>query len=259
MKSDHQNPFDQLAELELNSGSKDDLFAETTISADLRFHEEELEIDNYVIRVGISCATLELELWGADITPGTRLNDRPKKAIETRQTEKRVNTAKRGISGQASGSTGGVTLEGRGSIFGSKELSREQTQELSSDWTTDFVSCRPGKRWAICDPSDISKQDFLTGTFIANERLCEISRKKNANNVEVSAKIVVRRRDLVIQPEGNSIQKELRKLTHQEKFIKAIIARAIVEGTTQQSFEAQYGQFVIARSRLSGENDDEHQ
>ncbi len=258
MKPDHQNPFDQLAELELNSGSKDDLVAETTIFADLRFHEEELAVDSYVIHVGVSSATLELELWGADITPGTRLNDRPKKEIKTRLFEKRVETAKRGISGQASGSTGGATLESRGVIFGSKELASEQTQELSSDWTTDFVSCRPGKRWAICDPSDISRQDFLTGTFIANERLCEVSRKKDANNVEVSAKIVVRRRDLVIQPEGNSIQKELRKLTHQEKFIKAIIAKAIVEGTTQQSFEAQYGQFVIAQSRISGENDEEH-
>lgn len=254
MKAEHQNPFDALAELELNCGPKQDLFSDTDIFAELRIDEDEIEIEGFFVTIGVSRALLALDVWGCEVLPGSRLNDRSKASVHSKLVDSRTKNANRALTagGKATPSSGSVNMGGSISAQSSDGRNVQHTHE----WATNFVVCRPGKRWQIHDPVDVDRSGVLSGTFVANERLCAVSSRPDANLVEIQGSLSVRRRDFVTSPEGNMVARELRKRTHQDKFIKAILAKSIVENSNQSASENQTGRIILAKSSLSGEDDD---
>lgn len=257
MKSEHDNPFDLLAELELNPGDADDMFANTNVFTELRFDEEELEIDgSYQISVSVVRATLQLELWGSDIVPGTRLNDDSKPSI------KRTKSIKQQLHGGVDAEAAiGVSRDfpiptANANLKVSGEVSYDQCDESETTWNESSVVAKSGKRWLIEEPDGRATQRNLVGTYINNQRLCEIEAKERANSVEVVGRITIRRGDIIVNPDGNPVQKKWRSLHHKQKFISAIIAKAIVEGTDQTTAENQTGRITLAKSILTEADDD---
>ncbi|WP_342070433.1 hypothetical protein [Yoonia algicola] len=257
MKSKHDNPFDLLAELELNAGDANDMFASTDVFTDLRFDEEELEIDDsYQISVSVVRATLQLELWGSDIVPGTRLNDHAKGSMTRRRTIRQQLH-------RSGGAEGGVGIDARRPIPAAEakvkvqgQVSRDQCDEYEEVWTEERVIAKSGKRWLIEEPNGRQTQQNLIGTYINNQRLCKIEAKERANSVEVVGRITIRRGDIIATPDGNPVQKTWRALHHKQKFLAAVLAKAIVEGTNQTSTEDQTGRITLAKSTLTEAEDD---
>lgn len=242
------NPFDLLGEVELNAGDNDDLFSNTEVFAEVRFDEDELEVEgSYEISVSLTKCYLELELWGCEIVPGSRLNDRPKEAIHHETKIRRQATARAAVSAKANTSKSGASghFAAEGALVG--EHSDEHLS--SSSWETNCVVAKSGKRWLLQEPSAAAP---LSGTYIANERLCEITPNEHTNNVEVLARLTTRKRDIIVEPQGTSIEAAYRKIKHQQKFIAAIIAKSLSEASSDSEKDVENGKIVIGKSRLFG-------
>lgn len=142
MKRNHENPFDSLIELELYSGSDDELFVSSNVLADLRCDEEEIELEDYSFYVGIRRAHLQLDLAGCDILPGTRLNDRS-------SAQDAVIVQKRGSVASGSVLRGGLgasqaEVEPQGSW--SKQRSSDKSTSAEVSYQRSYVTSRPGKK-----------------------------------------------------------------------------------------------------------------
>lgn len=253
MKASHENPFNFLSELELNAGEAEDLFSSTEIFCELRFSQEQLDLEDVEVSVGAYRATLTVETWGCDIVPGSRLNDLSRPMEQARLTSRRIRTAKGAVSAkahfsqrEAGGGIGGV---------GSAELETEKNDERSVEWQSLHVKCKAGKRWIIENATAVDLGAVLDGTYISNQRLCEIAARENSNLVEFVGLVSVRKRDLQIEFDGNPVRRELRKYTHQEKVIKALMAKALVQGSHDPDRAFGAGEITISRSILSGEGD----
>lgn len=250
MKRKHENPFDSLVELELFSGSDEELFVSTDVFADLRCDEEEIELENYSFYVGIRRAHLQLDLAGCEILPGTRLNDRS-------SAQDAVVVQKRGSVSSGSVLGGGLSasqadIDAKGSW--SKQKSSDQSTSAEASYQRSYVTSRPGKKWEVRNPSELIESQCLSGTFLSNDRLCQVERRDGSNLVEVSGRVLVRRRDLTFRVDGNPLVKELRGIIHKERFMKAVVAKSLVENTGQQESELQIGALVVARSTISSED-----
>jgi hypothetical protein len=253
MKANHENPFNFLSELELNAGEAEDLFSSTEIFCELRFSKEQLDLADVEVSVGASRATLTVETWGCDIVPGSRLNDLSRPMEQAKITSRQRRTAKGAISAgaqfsqkEASGRFGGV---------GSAELETEKNDERSVEWESLHVKSKAGKRWMVENATTVDLGAALDGTYIANERLCEIGARESANLVEFVGLVSVRKRDLVIEFDGSPVRRELRKFTHQEKVIKALMAKSLVQGSHDPDRAFGAGEIIVSRSTLSGEGD----
>lgn len=224
--------------------------------AEVRFDEDEIEIEGmYSIQVSTSRVSLELELWGCDILPGSRLNDQSKAASTFELTRKRQLTAEAALNGNAGVETSQLQVPSV-KISGSAGLAQFQEEELieSKSWEDRFVVCKSGKRWLI--EEDCNGGLALSGTYIANQRLCSVVPKELSNNVDITAELVMRKRDLIVEPEGNPVQAKFRKHKHQQKFIAAIIAKSLVKKAGQEESELISGRMVIGRSSLRTNEDE---
>ena len=250
MKRNHENPFDSLVELELFSTSDDELFVSSDVLADLRCDEEEIELEDYSFYVGIRRAHLQLDLAGCDILPGTRLNDRSS-AQDAVLVQKRGSVASSSvINGGLSASQ--VEVNAQASWANQKISDRSTSAEVS--YQRSYVTSRPGKKWEVRNPSELIESQCLSGTFLSNDRLCQVERREGSNLVEVVGRVLIRRRDLTFRVDGNPVVRELRGIIHKERFMKAVVAKSLVENTGQQESELQVGALVVARSTISSED-----
>jgi hypothetical protein len=250
MKQNHENPFDSLVELELFSGSDEELFVSSDVLADLRCDEEEIELEDYSFYVGIRRAHLQLDLAGCDILPGTRLNDHSSVQSAVMVQKRGAIASSSVVKGSLSASRADVDAQGSWS----KQRSSDKSTLAEVSYQRNFVTSRPGKKWEVRNPSELIESQCLSGTFLSNDRLCEVQRREGSNLVEVSGKVLVRRRDLTFRVDGNMVVRELRGIIHKEKFMKAVVAKSLVENTGQEESELQVGALVIARSTISSED-----
>lgn len=252
LKLNHKNPFADLSELELNEAFEASVSGEHEINAELRFSTYELEVDGLAVEIGTSRATLQLELWGSEIKPGTRLNDGTgRKSTELVELSNEDRTTVDGNIGlKAGGSSPDLIATGNAGKSSSRTLSKKSVTEGAKH----RVKAKAGQKWLIEEP-DADADYSLDDTYIANERLCAVVRKPDTNMVEVSAKIVVRKKDLNIKPEGMPLHRDFRKLVHKEKILKAILGRSISDSLGQREFAEKYGVITLSQSSLTESED----
>ena len=148
MKRNHENPFDSLVELELFTGSDEELFVSSDVLADLRCDEEEIELEDYSFYVGIRRAHLHLDLAGCEILPGTRLNDRSS-AHDAVVVQKRGTVASGSVL-SAGLSSSQAELDAQGSW--SKQKSSDKSTSAEVCYQRSYVTSRPGKKWEVRHP-----------------------------------------------------------------------------------------------------------
>lgn len=255
MREVHENPFDTLSELELNTPTEFDLISEKEIRAELRFSEDTIDVGRYDITVTLSSAILHLTIRGGRILPGSRVSEVSRAQIDYDQTiRKRATVTKAlevGARLGASNSNSSATLSGTKSGSTEDEVELEIKQSISRQ----NVRTLSGNRWRIQESDANSAPSPLDGAYIANEVLCIVSPLENANTLSVEACLAARKKDFLVTPSGNSLMKEIRERTHKEKFMSAIIAKCLIEGTGQQESAHASGNFIISRSSLSLDDD----
>ncbi|WP_146193279.1 hypothetical protein [Salibaculum griseiflavum] len=235
MKSDTKNPFDSLCEL--LTIAHDIEQDEINVFCQLNFSDEEIELDEgFCISVGIHKAVLQAHLFGAQAVLGSHHNNPPKALVEKSRSHRKLRTAQGAV---AAGTKLGVstsTPKAKVQASGNTEISTtHETEEISNEsWTETPVRYKSGNRWSIEDVSSVS-DSVLCGNYISNERLLAVTKSSGANRTEIECSVIVKKSDFEVQPEGNPFQRRYRSAKHKEKFMKAIIGKAIMRNSGQDS------------------------
>jgi hypothetical protein len=246
----HENPIQDMIELELNHSKEADLFGKPDIFGELRTAEEEIHLGDFAVFVGVARATLHLELSGCDIVPGTRLND--ESSTNTPYQLERQVASGYGRSagfGAVLGAEGASRPAVKASFDAATSIAHAETLKQST--ARHYVVSRPGKKWEIRDPNKLTLDQPLVETLLANDRICQVERRDGANSISVTGSIRVKRRDLTFRTEGNSVLRELRNLTQRERFMKAVVAKALVENNGTSADEQQMGSLLVSKSTIA--------
>ncbi|QMU56908.1 MAG: hypothetical protein GKR98_01000 [Boseongicola sp.] len=243
----HQNPFADLAELELNQSSYDDASDEHEINAELRFSLYDLEVESLSVEIGVSRASLQLELWGSKIKPGTRLNDGSGRTSTELVEISDEDEASVGADANLAATPQSADLIA--SVGAGKKRSTKRSKKSITEGKRHRVKAKAGQKWSVEEP-DADADHSLDDTYIANERLCVVTLNPDTNMVEVSAKIVVRKKDLNIRPDGMPLQRDFRKLVHKEKIVKAILGKSVADSLGQKELAEKYGVITVSQSTL---------
>ncbi len=256
MKSHHENPFDTLAELELNSPSETDLVSEKEIFAELRFADDEIDVGGYDIRVSLTKATLHIHAWGSSISPGTRLAESSKLSRNRTETRRRMATIDRASGRNAS--AGGNSLGNFRTKIEMENTEHEGCEdevEIVQEVNHRYVRAASGNRWIINEGSSENGDLPLNDTYIANDLLCKVKPNDNTNSISVDGVVVVRKSDIFVEVSGNKLQREYRERLHRDKFHRAIVARCLSEYTGQTDNEKSRGRLIVSRSKLETDPD----
>lgn len=255
MEAVHENPFETLSELELNSDNVADMLSDREIRAELRFSSDEIGVGGYDITVSLIKATLHLEAWGSSIAPGTRLAERSRLEETHKQRMRRTLTKTRALKEAASAKAGVFDSSIGGST--EKEDGSEDTAELEieREISNNFVKPTSGNRWIISEGSNGTATATLDGTYIANDVLCVLKPNKHANTISATATVVARSSDIHVEVQGTPLQRELRERLHKNRFHTAIVAKCLDEYRGQSDREKQRGRLILSRSTLEFDPD----
>ena len=235
MKADPNNPFDSLCELLTNARDVDR--DEIEVVCQLNFADEEIELDEgFCISVGIHKAVLQVQLFGAEAVVGSHLNNPPKSAVEKSRSHRKLRTAQNALETggnlgvQTTNTTAGLQASGKVGIS-----TIDETEESSNEtWIETPVRYKSGNRWMVEDVSGLSNST-LDGNYISSESLLSVTKKDGANRAEIECSVIVKKSDFEVRPDGNLVQKKYRSVKHKEKFMKAIIGKAILRNSRKHS------------------------
>jgi hypothetical protein len=250
VKKRHENPFADLSELEINCGDAESLRGDTELYAELRFSVYELDLDDFRVEVGVSKATLQLELWGCQIKPGSRLNDGTNTTSE--HVVEVIRDASTEMAFDASLDVSSGSTVGGPNARASRSKRRVETERSSK--TRHRVKAKAGQKWIVEEP-DSASMISLDDTYISNERLCILVSQADANLVEAVGTVIVRKADLNLRPEGLPVQKDFRKLVHKEKIMKALLAKSLAASLRQERLAQEHGILLFSRS-IASETED---
>jgi hypothetical protein len=230
-----QNIFPELCEFHARVESVDPSTGDVSVRFNLAFGECEVkDTDSHTWRVALNTAHVKLHPNGSEIDPIGKWGEEIKgplvsRSVETSASEKTIRyNGEMGL--KATSTELGASLGVGGAVEGKTTLTK--TAEATVEEVQNRVVARPGNTWQV----NSIKEDALTGTYMADQKLCGIKMSKGANRSTVGAFVIARQRDLVVELVDGSafdaITERLKSLGSKSK--KRILDILVAKGLTQQ-------------------------
>ncbi len=260
MTSELENPVPELVEMQAELVQYyNDAISPYELLVYLRIHEDEIDTDNGVFRIGMKRATLALKRYGFDIKPGTRFGEE----ISPTTTQRQIQTSKTTIVSNES-------TKSKGSKVGAKASS---IPELSGEASGSFMN----KEGSSCEASTsekirhnhfvikaigndrwiISEHDSkpLNKTYINNATLCELILKDRSNKFLLELVLLIKQKDLTIDFDPSCLTGHIQKKfpnSNKKRIVDILLAKGLNE-CSPASKEQYNGVIFLSRVVL---NDD---
>ncbi|MBL6426703.1 MAG: hypothetical protein HOY44_04185 [Maritimibacter sp.] len=238
------NPLPELTELQLRISSAGETYE---LMCQLVFADTTIGLGGSEYRVGFSQARLQLDLEGCERVLGSDYgSERLPQLDETGSGSSQQSIGfEGGIGASPEAVTANVTARaGRsGKQEHSKELKRTHLP----------VVALPNGSWRIRALSaGCARNDLLSGTAIAGERLCSLERSQGGNRIAVIGELQVAGRHVVVQPVGGErIGKKLKLWGNKEAVIAKVLEKAMRREASQSGEGHSMSTVVVSKCEVS--------
>lgn len=195
------------------------------VKTDLRIHPISLDGPHGVtFSVSLKKATLDMELNGVAVTPGSRHGEPTRSNFEILEvnisSERAVEDASSGEVG-AKGSVVGVELSGKGSTSSaakSKDV-RSHTEQRKHH----RVRAMGNLKWEVSEPH--WEPQVLDLTYLDNEAICRVGANDGANFKSIELKAIAKQKDIAIEITKANFPKFLNP--NQQKLMSILISKSL--------------------------------
>lgn len=250
-----QNNWPDIALLRTNDDTVDSSFSTiTTLRVELYTAQHDIDVDGYVVSVGFSKLTLQLDCDGTEVTIGPRFGDPlPTNEIVSNETQRSEVATKAGMSAEVTAGANPLSpsIDAKARAFVEADGISNRTLETSRTHTSRHVTAQPNDKWVISSLNGKAlDQKYLTD----KDDLCRIRPIPNSNRAALDVHLYGHKKDIVFSVENtaSSFKNRIANLSvNKEKVFKALLAKSLAGG-----HEGLLNSIHVQLSKLSNTQDD---
>lgn len=229
-----KNNWPDIALLRTDDNTVDSSFStETTLRVELYTAQHDIDVDGYVVSVGFSKLTLQLDCDGTEVAIGSRFGDPiPANEVVSNETHRSEVATRAGMNAELTTSANPLTpsLDAKARAFVEADGSSNRTLETTRKHTSRHVTAQPNDKWIISSlNSKALDQKYLTD----KDDLCRIRSVPKSNRSALSVHLYGHKKDIVFEVENttNPIKNGIANLSvNKEKVFKALLAKSMAAG-----------------------------
>lgn len=221
MSAYDNNPLPELIELCLRVGSAVDS-GHHDVKTDLRVHPQSVDGEDEIsFEVRIKKLTLDMELNGLAVIPGSRFGEPTKPNVETREQTVLVERTKESNASGEAELNSSLVFTGKGGA--SRKVAIKETVSHSEGQTHHRVRAVGNLKWDVTQPP--WEDETLNLKALDDTAICRVQALDRANQKSVTLKAVVKQKDMTLDVSKKGFP--FFRNANQKKLMGVLVSKAL--------------------------------